>query len=128
MFGGREVARFDTRRTGAKLDAWIEEGLSPLGDVEVRENGNVRVGPHSGLRDSWAEVTIDGRVRERRDGEIEVELYYNVNPNAGSWVIGILFIVIGIVILISVTQTQSRIGSRLREVLADMEDDADDGR
>jgi hypothetical protein len=128
MFGGREVARFETRRTGAKLDEWIEDGLSPLGDVEVRGNGNVRIRPTSGLRNSWCEVRIDGRVRERRDGEVEVEVTYDLIVGAGTWVIGVMIILLGVIILVSLNQTQTQIARRIRDVLADMEDDADAGR
>jgi len=126
MFSGHESARFTTERTGTELDEWVEEGLSALGDAEVRDNGRIRIRPKRGLGDSWSEVTITGRLRERKGGEWEVELDYSLTVQPMGWVLGILFIPLGIFIFLSVQQTQTKLGQRLHRVLADLEDEAEE--
>lgn len=125
MFSGRESARFATDRTGSDLDEWVEELLSSLGDAEVRDNGRIRIRPRGGLTDSWSEATITGRLRERKGGEWEVELNYTLTVQPMGWVLGILFIPLGIFIFLSVQQTQTKLSHCLHQVLADMEDEAE---
>lgn len=125
MFSGRESARFSTKLTGSELDEWVEESLSSLGDVEVKDNGRIRVRPKRGTGDSWTEVSIAGRLRERKNGDWEVELDYNLTVQPMGWVLGILFIPLGVFIFITVQQTQTKLANRIRDVLADLEDEAE---
>ena len=125
MFSGRETARIETERTGSQLEEWLEEGLSALGDVRVNDRGRIDIRPNSRLRDSWSQTSIGGRVRERRTGEVEVELTYTIDVSPMSWVVGILFIPIGIFIFFSVSQRQTRLNQELRDILADLEEEAE---
>ena len=125
MFSGRESARFDTKRSGQELDEWVEETLSSLGDVEVKESGRISIRPHAGLGDSWTQCNISGRLRERRNGEWEAELSYDLIVPSQWWVLGILFIPMGIFIFISINQTQSKLVRRLQDALRDLEDEAE---
>jgi hypothetical protein len=125
MFSGRESARFATERAGSELDEWVEETLSPLGDAEVRENGRIRIRPKRGTGDGWTEVNISGRLRERKNGDWEVELDYNLTVQPMGWVLGLLFIPLGIFIFITIQQTQTKLANRVRDVLADLEDEAE---
>lgn len=131
MFSGRETARLDTDRTGTDLDEWVEEGLASLGDVRVKSGGRIDIRPDrvsgDGLGSGFTEVSMGGRVRERKNGQVEVEVNFTVNIAAMGWVLGFLFIPLGIFILVSASQMQTTLSRRVRDALADMEDEGDEG-
>lgn len=119
MFSGDESIRFKTADPKGDVYDHIEDALSTLGRVEVDKRGRIDIYPRSSLGNALVTTTIDGSVRER-DGEYTVFVEYTCTLSTLGWVIfvlGILFLLIGLLVLIAPMTSKGSVAQASRRAL-----------
>jgi hypothetical protein len=124
MFSGEESIRMADQGGDDKTFDLIESELASLGRVKVSDRGRMSVYPKSSFDGTLTKVTMEGSVRQRKNGEYEVLVNYTCTLNTLGWVIlvlGILFLLIGIAVLIAPAMQKNEVGRKVARTLQNLE-------
>lgn len=123
MFAGDEVVRFESSDPRADVIERIQEALETLGDVDITKKGTIHIMRKSAFASVLSETTISGKIREK-DGRYTVSVDYDCTLTGFGWVIfvlGILFFLVGLLVLIAPYMKKQAIETAVRRHLRDLE-------
>ena len=123
MFSGDESITFVSTAPRSQVYDQVEDALSTLGRAEVDDRGNIDIYPRASLGNALTQVRMSGSVRER-GGKYTVFIEYSCGLSGGGLVIlilGILFFLIGVLVLLAPMFAKDSVGRAVRRALRDLE-------
>jgi len=125
MFKGEESVVIAPLASEEETFDHIEEALQALGRARVSGRGNIDISPRGTLEGSFSKTTLRGSVRERKNGDYEVSVWYDCSLNGAGWavcILGFIFLLFGPLIIFAPANLKNEVSRRVRSALEDIED------
>jgi hypothetical protein len=125
MFNGDEDVRFTTAQAEDEVFDRVEDLLGDLGRARIDDRGYIAIRPRQSLDNAFTQTSMRGRVRQRKDGQYEVRVFFSCSMSTLGWVLlvlGVLIALTGALLLLIPMQKKDEIARKVRRTLRELEE------
>ncbi len=127
MFKGEQSTSIASNLSEEQFYEKVQSELGTLGRVKVSKKGDISIEAKESLKSFLTDITMDGSIKKRSNGEYEVVVSYSLAPSVINWVAAVVLFIttcFGAAIVLVPMLEKGKVDKAAKDALRDLEETA----